>query len=403
MAAAVIEARGLGKRYRIGSAYGGGIRDAVTDALTRRSAARSSFWALREVELAIRQGESVGMIGRNGAGKSTLLRLLTRITEPTEGIARTRGRVGTLLEVGTGFHPELTGRENVTLNGVILGMSRREVRRRFDEIVEFAGVDRFIDTPLKRYSSGMQLRLAFAVAAHLDPEILLVDEVLAVGDTEFQRRCLGRMGELAGEGRTVLFVSHDLGAIARLCPRAIWIDGGRLRHDGPTQDVVDAYIADLPAVYSVAAEEADEGAEVSVSTVIVLGPDGRPANEIRRDEPLVVEIRLRTDRARPDLDIGVVLTDERGVRVLDESLSDVVGHPTDPLPSGTGVARLVVPPILAPGRYTVRVWVGTQLEDHVNREFVAVRVRPMPEDTEKAVRRVRAVQPPVRWHVGGTG
>src|SRR4051812_3637783 len=219
MADAVIRARGLGKRYRLGEGGYVTLRERLDGRfrLRRTNGGAKEVWALREVELSIDQGEIVGIVGPNGSGKTTFLKSVARIVRPTTGSVAVRGRVGALLEVGTGFHQELTGRENVFLNGVVLGMSRREIRRRFDQIVEFAGVERFLDTPLKRYSSGMYLRLAFAVAAHIDPDVMIVDEVLAVGDAEFQRRCLGRMSEFAGEGRTVLFVSHDLGTVGRLC------------------------------------------------------------------------------------------------------------------------------------------------------------------------------------------
>jgi lipopolysaccharide transport system ATP-binding protein len=204
-----------------------------------------TFWALKDVSFEVKQGEVVGIIGRNGAGKSTLLKILSRITEPTSGQAKIYGRVGSLLEVGTGFHPELTGRENIFLNGAILGMSRAEIRARFDEIVAFAEIEKFLDTPVKRYSSGMYVRLAFAVAAHLDPEILLVDEVLAVGDAEFQKKCLGKMGEVAKGGRTVLFVSHNLTAVRHLCSTGIALEDGSILHIGPTENVIDAYARSL--------------------------------------------------------------------------------------------------------------------------------------------------------------
>jgi len=229
-----IQLDSVAKRYRIGR-YPGAyltLRETLA-ARTRRGEDEARVaWALRDVSFAIAEGEAVGIIGANGAGKSTLLRILARITQPTSGVSRTRGRVGSLLEVGTGFHPELSGRENVFLNGAILGMTRRELRARFDEIVAFAGVERFLDTPLKRYSTGMRLRLAFAVAAHVDPEIMLVDEVLAVGDARFRERCLGKMRELGREGRTVLFVSHDLGAVTRLCSRAIWLEAASSARTG---------------------------------------------------------------------------------------------------------------------------------------------------------------------------
>ncbi len=248
--ATAITVEGLAKRYRLGqyrAAYGT-LRDSL--ALATRRLARGEhehhedpeLWALKDVSFEVAEGDVVGIIGRNGAGKSTLLKILTRITTPTTGRAEIRGRVGSLLEVGTGFHPELTGRENIFLNGSILGMKRREIATKLDEIVDFAGVEKFIDTPVKRYSSGMYVRLAFSVAAHLEPEILLVDEVLAVGDSEFQRRCLGRMEDIGASGRTVLFVSHNMQAMTRLCDRVILLDGGQVVEDGESSAVVARYL-----------------------------------------------------------------------------------------------------------------------------------------------------------------
>ena len=276
----VIRARGLSKRYRLGEGIRHtALRNVIGDALRAplallagsshasnngpsaglRSgkavngagiAANGSsrfMWALKDVDFEVRQGEVVGLIGRNGAGKSTLLKLLARITRPTEGWAEVHGRVGSLLEVGTGFHPELTGRENVYMSGAILGMRKLEIARKFDEIVAFSEVERFLDTPLKHYSSGMQMRLAFAVAAHLEPEILLVDEVLAVGDLQFQKKCLGKMGEVAKTGRTIVFVSHQINQIRRLCPRVLWVDGGAIRMDGATHEVLAGYESAMSA------------------------------------------------------------------------------------------------------------------------------------------------------------
>jgi len=265
-----IKVEGLSKRYRLGQYLGGGtyqyrtLRDILTDAMYapfRRLRARVKqravasnptamshqssadfIWALKDVSFEVKQGEVVGIIGRNGAGKSTLLKLLSRITEPTKGRAMIKGRLGSLLEVGTGFHPELTGRENVYLSGAILGMTKKEIDRKFDEIVDFSGIEKFLDTPVKRYSSGMLVRLGFAVAAHLEPEILLVDEVLAVGDAVFQKKCLGKMGDVSKEGRTVLFVSHSMPAITRLCQRTILINEGRILQDGPSHQVASVYL-----------------------------------------------------------------------------------------------------------------------------------------------------------------
>lgn len=243
---AIVEVEGVGKRYKLGSIGPGSLRGALDNLLHRKNATAASadFWSLRDVSFTVQPGEVVGLVGRNGAGKSTLLKVLSRITEPTTGRIRLRGRVASLLEVGTGFHPELTGRENIFLNGAILGMKRWEIAAKFNEIVEFAEVGPFLDTPVKRYSSGMFVRLAFAVAAHLEPEILLVDEVLAVGDAEFQKKCLGKMDEVAHRhGRTVFFVSHNLGAVRALCSTALLLQGGKLALRGTPSEVIAAYLS----------------------------------------------------------------------------------------------------------------------------------------------------------------
>jgi lipopolysaccharide transport system ATP-binding protein len=247
MSTVVIQAEGLGKRYRRGvQASRGMLRDTLTNFLRSPLAAlrrpqHEAFWALENVTLEVHEGEILGLIGRNGAGKTTLLKILSRITRPTTGWAEIHGRVRSLLEVGTGFHGELSGRENAYLSGSILGMSKREIDRKFDDIVAFAEIEKFIDTPVKHYSSGMYVRLAFAVAAHLEPEILLVDEVLAVGDINFQRKCLGKMSDVARQGRTVVLVSHQMNQIRRLCHRVVWVDGGQIRMTGTAHEVVSAY------------------------------------------------------------------------------------------------------------------------------------------------------------------
>jgi len=243
-----IKVENLSKKYVIGAAQErqDTLRDwlvAAGRSLRRRPTTENEFWALRDVSFEVQRGEVVGVIGRNGAGKSTLLKILSRITEPTSGRAYINGRVGSLLEVGTGFHPELTGRENIFLNGAILGMRRTEIARKFDEIVAFAEIEKFLDTPVKRYSSGMYVRLAFAVAAHLEPEILLVDEVLAVGDAAFQKKCLGKMGDVAKEGRTVLFVSHNMAAVSQLCKRSVWLEAGCLQDVGTSSEIVRKYLS----------------------------------------------------------------------------------------------------------------------------------------------------------------
>ena len=246
MNSVVIHGEGLGKRYRRGVTADPGLRHALERFVKSPVAAfrrekQETFWALKDVSLEVKEGEVLGLIGRNGAGKTTLLKILSRITKPTTGWAEIHGRVGSLLEVGTGFHPELTGRENAFLSGAILGMPKSEITRKFDEIVAFAELEKFIDTPVKHYSSGMYVRLAFAVAAHLEPEILLVDEVLAVGDISFQKKCLGKMGDVARAGRTVVLVTHQMNQIRRLCHRVLWVDEGSIRQNGNAQEVLAAY------------------------------------------------------------------------------------------------------------------------------------------------------------------
>jgi lipopolysaccharide transport system ATP-binding protein len=247
-----------------------------------------NLWALRDISLQIKEGEVVGLIGRNGAGKSTLLKLLSRITVPTEGRIRIRGRVASLLEVGTGFHQELTGRENIFLNGAILGMTRAEIVRKFDEIVDFSEIEEFLDTPVKRYSSGMYVRLAFAVAAHLDPEILIVDEVLAVGDTAFQKKCLGKMGSFAQSGRTVLFVSHNLDAVRTLCQRGIWLKDGRLHEDGRIEDVIESYFNSIYNELAFSCANSEYG--LTIRSVTLKNSCGEECNQFRPGEDLIVEI-----------------------------------------------------------------------------------------------------------------
>ena len=325
----MIEVQNLSKLYKLGSIGSTTLRESLNRAwyriigkeeLGRRIGEKdlmippdhpqagpepNTFWALKDVSFTVEQGDIVGIIGRNGAGKSTLLKVLTRITEPTSGRAVLRGRVGSLLEVGTGFHPELTGRENIFLNGAILGMRRREIERKFDEIVAFAEVERFIDTPVKRYSSGMYVRLAFAVAAHLDPEILLVDEVLAVGDAEFQKKCLGKMKDVAGEGRTVLFVSHNMAAVQTLCLRALLLQAGSIIASGPAQDIVVAYEDSL----------CDSRSEAThCLRAVGQGDSGRPTWP--RGEELLLEVTCPADIRRPGWECDLAFYTPEGIKVF---------------------------------------------------------------------------------------
>ena len=301
MSTATITVEGLSKSYRIGqlqSGYGT-LRESLAHAgrrVTRKEHKQSyeEIWALKDVSFEVEQGEVLGVIGRNGAGKSTLLKLLTRITTPTSGQALIHGRVGSLLEVGTGFHPELTGRENIYLNGAILGMRRREITRKLPEIIDFAGVSTFMDTPVKRYSSGMYVRLAFSVAAHLDPEILLVDEVLSVGDAEFQKRCLGRMEEFSSSGRTVVFVSHQMQTLARLCDRAILLDGGEIVRDGSSDEVVAYYLQSVSGTPSRRTwpdlETAPGNEHARLREVRVVDEHGELADSVDVRQPAGIEI-----------------------------------------------------------------------------------------------------------------
>jgi ABC-type polysaccharide/polyol phosphate transport system ATPase subunit len=366
MARNAVELRNVSKRYRLGEDHGANLKETIASFGSRLVGRRRAkppveeVWSLRDIDLDVPEGQALGVIGRNGAGKSTLLKVLTRITEPTTGVSRTRGRVGALLEVGTGFHPELTGRENVYLNGAILGMTRKEMDRRFDEIVAFSGVERFLDTPIKRYSSGMYLRLAFSVAAHLEPDILVVDEVLAVGDAEFQRKCLGRMEKAEGEGRTVIFVSHYLDAVMRLCPTTVWLDAGRVVQAGPTSDVVAAYLS--TTVQHMGAREfaADPTAAAAITGVQALDAVGRPAVLLQRDEPVTLEVRFSVRMPLPTLNVAVSVENLRGVKVLDEAWFD--SAPEDRGEPGEYVARVEVPPVLPAGEYSVSAWVGTAYE-----------------------------------------
>lgn len=310
---------GLGKRYAIGErARYLALRDILANVIkaparlfgsnrANENGSGDLVWALHDVSFEIQQGEVVGLIGRNGAGKTTLLKILSRVTRPTCGFAEVHGRLGTLLEVGTGFHPELSGRENIFLSGAILGMSKREMDRKFDEMVAFAEVERFIDTPLKHYSTGMQMRLAFAVAAHLEPEILLVDEVLAVGDSAFQKKCLGKMGEVARGGRTIVFVSHQMNQIRRLCERVLWIDSGRLRHDGPTAEVT----ANYEAASSARLEPQDKSDGVSAKARFqsweILEPRGKHPHVIHSFGPVILKVGLLVNRPLRNVQYAMVL------------------------------------------------------------------------------------------------
>jgi lipopolysaccharide transport system ATP-binding protein len=347
-----ISAEGLSKQYRLGqyrAAYGT-LRDSLVAGAKRLKTGHihepaETIWALRDVSFHADEGDVIGIIGPNGAGKSTLLKILTRITTPTKGRAEIHGRVGSLLEVGTGFHPELTGRENIYLNGSILGMKRAEINRNFDAIVDFSGVGKFIDTPVKRYSSGMYVRLAFSVAAHFEPEVLIVDEVLAVGDAEFQRRSLGRMESIGGEGRTILFVSHNLQGILQLCDRAILLQGGEVAMDGPTADVVGLYEQQVIGQSSevVWDDEADAPGDdlVRLMSVRVVDEDGATRNVADVRRPVGIEVAFRVRTRGKAVVPKIKLYDQHGATVFNAlDVSERWHEPSEP---GEYVATAWIP------------------------------------------------------------
>jgi lipopolysaccharide transport system ATP-binding protein len=314
------------------------------------------FYALDNISFEIKRGEKVGIIGRNGAGKSTILKIISRVTTPSEGRVRINGRIASLLEVGTGFHPELTGRENIYLNGAILGMTKSEITEKFDEIVDFAEIREFIDTPVKRYSSGMYVRLAFAVAAHLDPEILILDEVLAVGDTAFQKKCLGKMGNISKEGKTILFVSHNLAAIKQLCPRALFIRDGKIVADGPSENIIDEYLLQSGSVDGITEASFDEDPEkeVQLLKIRVLSGEGRVRYKFSCDEPIILELEMQFRKKIPGLYGYLTISRSDGTLVLQSDSFDTPPNPLDDVEVGRHIFMITIPArSLAPNKYTV--------------------------------------------------
>jgi lipopolysaccharide transport system ATP-binding protein len=395
-----IRVQGLSKRYWIGapSRPAGHLRAALTDlamAPFRRLArlgsappASEEFWALRDVSLDVEHGEVLGVVGRNGAGKSTLLKIISRVTEPTAGRVELFGRVGSLLEVGAGFHPELTGRENIYLNGTILGMRKREIDRKFDEIVAFAEVEPFVDTPVKRYSSGMYVRLAFAVAAHLDTEIMLVDEVLAVGDADFQKKCLGKMDDVAQAGRTILFVSHNMAAVQRLCGRGVLLDRGMVAAAGPIGEVVRRYLAgDAPAREAARFEpRARTGTGwARITDVRVLDDSDRPVAGRPCDSDLRFELQIEVARTEQSggslrgLVLELVICSDRGEPLL--SLMNVDDAGVE-LPAGQAcrVQVRIAAPTFRPGRYRLDLFLGLPYLQHVDEIADALRFDILPPE-----------------------
>ena len=407
MAASVIRVDRLSKRYRVGGRaqaqrrLGEALGDLVLAPFRklREYPKDETFWALKDVSFAVNQGEVLGIVGKNGAGKSTLLKILSRITEPTEGRAELRGRVASLLEVGTGFHGELTGRENVYLNGTFLGMRKREIERKFDAIVAFSEVDRFIDTPVKRYSSGMYVRLAFAVAAHLEPEILLVDEVLAVGDAEFQRKCLGKMNDIAQQGRTVLFVSHNMAAVQRLCSSAILLREGKVPFSGDAASVVAEYLRGDGLGGPRFRAEKETGRPQLLSVDLL---DARKVAIERplSTEPFVFDIAYLLPNRSPGTRVGVGILSVDGITVFTSNTRDVAAEvPSD---AGRYRARVVVPGnVLLAGDYHVAVCIyndGEILDLHEPAMAFTIESGPSPLYVGQ-FRRKGFVHIPCRWGV----
>ena len=375
-----IKVEGLGKKYLLRHQATGGryatFRDVLaekakslfqnrkSDIVNRKSV--EEFWALQDVSFEVKPGEVVGIIGRNGAGKSTLLKLLSRITEPTTGQIRLRGRVASLLEVGTGFHPELTGRENIFLNGAVLGMHRSEIKKRFDEIVDFAEVEKFLDTPVKRYSSGMYMRLAFAVAAHLEPEILIVDEVLAVGDAQFQKKCLGKMGEVSQGGRTVLFVSHNMAAIQQLCRRCVLLRKGTIAAVGAADLITQEYLTDASSggdgCFDLKHHPARSPASKAIITKLkIVNREGRPAAHICPQDEVTFEITLDTPWPIKEPRMAIAIEDNLGRRLM--TVASYFEAEALPSLQGKQPVRCHCGPFfLGPGRYLLSVSIGTKLD-----------------------------------------
>jgi lipopolysaccharide transport system ATP-binding protein len=388
MSSPAIKVEGIGKLYRLehAEARPNSFRDLLTGLATaplrrfRRlrgsDASMEDFWALQDVSFEVQPGEVVGIIGRNGAGKSTLLKVLSRIVEPTRGQATMRGRVASLLEVGTGFHPELTGRENVYLNGSILGMKKREIDARFDEIVEFAEISKFLDTPVKRYSSGMYVRLAFAVAAHLNPEILIVDEVLAVGDAEFQKKCLGKMKEVStGGGRTVLFVSHNMAAVRALCSRGVWLRNGRVAMDASAEAVVHSYLDTTAQAATTSVELSRPKAASIWMRRAALSFDGHHATSAPMGAEVTLTIDFESSAPIRHPRFGYVVQTLEGDKLFNSNNRYQPSPQFEqPVTEGRIVCRLGTPPFM-PGRYVMSLWMGDLSSDqHVELEVLAFEI-----------------------------
>ena len=411
----VIKVEGIGKRYKVAQreAY-----QTLRETLVRQAKAplqwmrknreatekKNGYWALRDVNFEVRRGEVMGLVGRNGAGKSTLLKILSRITEPTTGHVDLWGRVGSLLEVGTGFHNELSGRDNIYFSGSMLGMRKAEIDRKFDEIVAFAEIDRFLDTPVKRYSSGMYMRLGFAIAAHLEPEILLVDEVLAVGDTAFQKKCMGKMDEVASHGRTILFVSHNLAAIQSLCQRTVWIDGGQVAGVGPTRDIVENYLAS-----SASKSDTDDLRErqdrtgdgtARITAVTIEATDGSPV--LRTNSPMKLTITYEAAKPIDRPRVWAEFQDYASRKVICAFDSQINDELPGELPANGKVECLMESPRLTPGRCFISLGIfrNGHTADELERA-ISFDVEPAETASSHAMTRQWALTDvPHKWRIG---
>lgn len=416
MSNTVIQVENLSKKYALGAQNQGRyttLRDVLANgakSVSRKlltfsgkrisNATSQEFWALNDVSFEIKQGDRVGIIGRNGAGKSTLLKILSRITEPTTGRISIKGRVASLLEVGTGFHPELTGRENIYLNGAILGMSKTEIKKKFDEIVYFSEVEKFLDTPVKRYSSGMYVRLAFGVAAHLEPEILIVDEVLAVGDAQFQKKCLTKMGNVAQEGRTVLFVSHNMGAVRSLCDWGLWLKNGQVVLSGPILSVTDRYLSSTFNTVSSAVDLRTAKRIYSTGDCLrLINLELNGGNPILHGEPLLIRVEYETYKDACGVAVGIGFSSIEGIRLmsLDSDLLDA----RQELPNGVrGTVEMRLDKLLLqPGRYLIDIGArsGGQMALDYLPACLQVEILPGPDTPGHIVCSDGGVRIPAQW------
>jgi lipopolysaccharide transport system ATP-binding protein len=404
-----IQTHQLSKQYRLGEYhFDTTLREAMTNffrhPLNKFMTPKETLWAIREVSLEAKKGEVIGIIGRNSAGKSTLLKLLSKITYPTSGSVKVKGRAAALLEVGTGFHSELTGRENIYLNGSILGMKRSEIHKKLDRIIAFSGVEKFIDTPIKRYSSGMELRLGFAVAAHLDVDVMFVDEVLAVGDSEFQKKCLRTMGDMRNGGRTVLFVSHNMAAVENLCPRTIWIDGGRVMRDGETKEVIGQYLSMYKETQNIHRDlkqikHRKGSGEIQFVGIELLDTERQPKGLICSGDSLIVRLHYEVNKKVYDPHFGVELYTELGTLVASINTWSC-GYEIPVLEPGKGYVDLSIEAMnLVPSQYYLSLWLASVGPKHYDRLAMDVEPTDFFRSGRGMDRRFGLVLFPCRWEL----